>query len=233
MQIIPVIDIRGGLVVHATGGQRRDYPLLSSVLTQSVDVMTVLEDILAWTAFKQIYIADLDAIEKGQLNLSLYEQMARMAGDAELWLDAGLKTGQEIMSAEFTANLKLVLGSETLTDLTVLEQDGQRRNIIVSLDYKQGRFLGLPELLNTTLWPQQIIVMNLDKVGADKGPALEQLVQLMRCRPQCDWYAAGGVRDIQDLMALQKAGAAGVLVASALHSGKIEKLTVDSFLKQN
>jgi phosphoribosylformimino-5-aminoimidazole carboxamide ribotide isomerase len=34
-------------------------------------------------------------------------------------------------------------------------------------------------------------------------------------------YAAGGVRDTRDLQALRDIGAAGVLVASALHNGRI------------
>jgi phosphoribosylformimino-5-aminoimidazole carboxamide ribotide isomerase len=35
-------------------------------------------------------------------------------------------------------------------------------------------------------------------------------------------YAAGGVRDMDDVRALRDAGASGVLVATALHEGKIK-----------
>jgi phosphoribosylformimino-5-aminoimidazole carboxamide ribotide isomerase len=36
-----------------------------------------------------------------------------------------------------------------------------------------------------------------------------------------DVYVGGGVRDIKDLIELNRLGVSGVLVASALHSGKI------------
>ncbi|MEQ1578109.1 MAG: HisA/HisF-related TIM barrel protein, partial [Hyphomicrobium sp.] len=35
-------------------------------------------------------------------------------------------------------------------------------------------------------------------------------------------YAAGGVRNCEDLIAVRQAGAAGALVASALHGGQIK-----------
>ena len=35
-------------------------------------------------------------------------------------------------------------------------------------------------------------------------------------------YAAGGVRDRADIVALRAAGAAGVLVATALHAGTLK-----------
>ncbi len=36
-----------------------------------------------------------------------------------------------------------------------------------------------------------------------------------------DVYVGGGVRDIKDLVELKNLGVSGVLVATALHSGKI------------
>ena len=43
-----------------------------------------------------------------------------------------------------------------------------------------------------------------------------------RC-PELELLAGGGVRDAADLRALAEAGAAGALVATALHSGAIER----------
>ncbi|MDQ7072331.1 MAG: hypothetical protein Q9N32_00570 [Gammaproteobacteria bacterium] len=37
MEIIPVIDIMGGKVVQAGGGDRNSYSLLKSVLTDSIE----------------------------------------------------------------------------------------------------------------------------------------------------------------------------------------------------
>jgi phosphoribosylformimino-5-aminoimidazole carboxamide ribotide isomerase len=90
--------------------------------------------------------------------------------------------------------------------------------------------LGPPDLLQPASWPERLIVMNLDHVGADNGPDIDQLKTLMALRPDCDWYAAGGVRNIDDIMALENAGASGVLIASALHRGKIDKQAITRLL---
>ena len=63
--------------------------------------------------------------------------------------------------------------------------------------------------------------MTLARVGSGEGPDLARLRQIMVKNPGRRLYAAGGVRDLDDLKGLNDAGAAGVLVASALHDGRI------------
>ena len=59
--------------------------------------------------------------------------------------------------------------------------------------------------------------MTLAKVGSNTGPDLDVIHKLNGQKV----YAAGGVRNVADLMALRDTGAAGVLLASALHNGSI------------
>ena len=63
--------------------------------------------------------------------------------------------------------------------------------------------------------------MTLGRVGSGAGPDLDRLAAIRARAGARRLYAAGGVRDKADLAALKDAGAAGVLVASALHDGKI------------
>jgi phosphoribosylformimino-5-aminoimidazole carboxamide ribotide isomerase len=63
--------------------------------------------------------------------------------------------------------------------------------------------------------------MNLHRVGSDQGPDLNLVVNLARRVPGCKVYAAGGVRSVDDLQQVVKAGASGALLASALHDGRI------------
>src|SRR3569832_1698193 len=71
--------------------------------------------------------------------------------------------------------------------------------------------------------------MTLARVGMDAGPDLARLTQLQRLNTACRMYAAGGVRQIDDLTALARAGAAGVLLASALHAGRLSRPELDAF----
>jgi phosphoribosylformimino-5-aminoimidazole carboxamide ribotide isomerase len=63
--------------------------------------------------------------------------------------------------------------------------------------------------------------MTLARIGSDLGPDEDQLRDLRRRAPRHDLFAAGGVRDATDLSRLALLGAAGVLLASALHNGSL------------
>ena len=53
------------------------------------------------------------------------------------------------------------------------------------------------------------------------GPDVETIAEIHAAFPELELLAGGGVRDADDLRALEDAGAAGALVATALLSGAI------------
>jgi phosphoribosylformimino-5-aminoimidazole carboxamide ribotide isomerase len=233
LQIIPVIDIREGRVVHARGGERHAYPPLVSQLTKSVDVAEVVADLLAFYPFPQLYIADLDAIETGQIHTSLYQTLASQFPQLQIWLDCGIHDEEQLTPFKVLTTIYPVLGSETLDDLSLLSNQAWRQRLILSLDRRKQQFLGQPELLsNSELWPQNVIVMSLDHVGSHSGPALEWFQQLQSERADVNWFIAGGIRNEQDLKQVEQFGGAGVLVASALHTGQIVRQTISRFMEQ-
>jgi len=224
MQIIPVIDIRRGIVVHAKGGNRDAYPPLKSVLTGSTDVSQVIEDILSWHPFGQLYIADLDAIETAKHRPEFYADLVNRFAMTEIWLDAGITNQADFTRYPHMQNLKLVVGSETLQSISLVEDKALRQSMILSLDRRGQKVLGNHDLwTQTELWTDKTIVIDLDVVGANQGPSLDWLKALSGQRPDIEWYAAGGVRNQVDLKQLQEIKAAGALIASALHTGKLDK----------
>jgi len=62
VDIIPVIDLKAGQVVHARRGDRAQYRLIETPLSRSADPVAVAEGLMALHAFSRLYIADLDAI---------------------------------------------------------------------------------------------------------------------------------------------------------------------------
>jgi phosphoribosylformimino-5-aminoimidazole carboxamide ribotide isomerase len=58
-------------------------------------------------------------------------------------------------------------------------------------------------------------------VGSGAGPDVALIAELHAAFPDLELLAGGGVRDLEDLRALEAAGASGALVATALHSGVI------------
>ena len=122
----------------------------------------------------------------------------------------------------------LVVASETFVDTPCLINDAFRQRCILSLDFKQGLFLGDEALLyRSENWPKNVIVMNLDRISSQQGPDLALLTELSS-KSSSQIVAAGGVRDETDLVRLKQQGIEQVLVASALHNGRINKHVLQS-----
>jgi len=223
VEIIPVIDVMGGKVVHAQGGERSDYQPLISTLTTRHEPIAVIKDLLAYASFSTIYIADLDAIISGERDDELYSELSQTYSHINFYLDAGVTDKLSWQGLTANANIHPVIGSETLIESSWLNDTEVQERSILSLDFKQGKFLGDQNLLSTpSLWPKQVIAMNLDCIGSQLGPDLNLLADL-NSKSNRDIIAAGGVRTEQDLLILQRHGIKQVLVASALHDGQISK----------
>jgi len=223
LEIIPVIDVMGGKVVHAKQGDRDNYALLQSCLTQSHDPIQVMRDMLAFHPFSIIYIADLDAIIHGELNPAFYHELTLSFPYLTIYLDAGIKTKADWQTLASYSTIHPVIGSESLFDPAWLLDSSVRKSSILSLDFRRGAFLGNELLLaEPRYWSEQLIVMNLDYIGAGSGPDLNLLSEI-QLKTTGAVIAAGGVRGKADLNVLEQQGVVAVLIASALHDGRLTK----------
>ena len=217
MQVIPVLDLIEGLVVRAKMGDRDAYRPIETPLSATADPVDVTSGLMQLGPFQTLYIADLDAIRGRGDNFAALGRLREAFPGVELWIDNGAAT---LAAVEATRRYGVpVIGSESQADATLV---GARRDALLSLDFRGEAFQGPPELLSRPdLWPERVIVMTLHRVGGGTGPDLERLAAIRARADGRRLYAAGGVRDSADLAALKRAGAAGVLVASALHDGRI------------
>jgi phosphoribosylformimino-5-aminoimidazole carboxamide ribotide isomerase len=235
VEVIPVIDLKGGEVVHAQRGERDSYRPVRSQLCRGSEPVDVVAGLLTVHPFATLYIADLDAIQAHGDGIASIRQIRRRFPELRLWVDNGLADPTACRDWLAQALSELVLGSEAQRDpavLGALSDDDTRRHLILSLDYKDDRFLGPPDLLSAqALWPDRIIVMTLSRVGSRSGPDLPLLRRWRNEAPAKKIFAAGGVRGGEDLLALADCGISGVLVATALHErriGRAEIAAVDS-----
>jgi phosphoribosylformimino-5-aminoimidazole carboxamide ribotide isomerase len=229
-ELIPVIDLMGGQVVHARAGERDQYrPLAMSRVSASAEPEAVVAGLLARHPFRTLYIADLDAIRKQGDHKSVVFTLRQSFPDLRLWVDAGF-AGECGCRRFLAAGLgDLVLGSESQGDLRLLELFGDDPRLVLSLDYQGERPLGAAALFERRdRWPARVIAMTLARVGAGGGPDLDRLRELRRAAPDRRLYAAGGVRGLDDLRALAGLGCAGALVASALHDGRLDEAALEA-----
>jgi phosphoribosylformimino-5-aminoimidazole carboxamide ribotide isomerase len=223
IEVIPVIDLKGGTVVRARQGLRHSYAPLVTMLARTSAPLDVVAGLLRVHPFHTIYIADLDRIELRGSNEPCLNALTAAFPGVTFWADAGVRDAEEARS--WLARHKrthLVLGSESLSSHAVLEDLADAHRIVLSLDYYGEKFLGPNALCDRPdLWPRRVIAMSLARVGSNTGPDMDRLASINRRAPDVMLYAAGGLRDASDLMRLKPAGISGALVASALHDGRL------------
>ncbi len=221
MEVIPVLDLKDGAVVHARMGRRAQYRPIKTPLATTSDPVDVARGLLTLYPFETFYIADLDAIERKGDNDTALRGLRSAFPDVTFWVDNG---AAELDRARcwLAADLgHLVLGTETQRDDDVVRRLRADDRVILSLDYRD-EFVGPAALLsNPDAWPNRVIAMTLARVGSAMGPQWDRLSAIKARAPAKRVYAAGGVRGIDDLIALANAGIAGALVASCLHDGKL------------
>jgi phosphoribosylformimino-5-aminoimidazole carboxamide ribotide isomerase len=224
LQVIPVIDLKQGTVVHARFGERARYRPLQSMLCEGSAPAAVIEGLIGLYPFPTVYAADLDAIEGTGDNADALRHIRRAFPQLELWVDAGFRDAGQCRAWLEQDLGTLVLGSEGQSGPETLRELGASAlgpRVILSLDFRGEQFVGSPELLHPGLWPRRVIAMTLARVGSGQGPDIEGLADILALAGERQVYAAGGVRDGADLDRLAQLGTAGVLVASALHDGRI------------
>lgn len=226
MKIIPVIDLLDSTVVHAKKGERQNYKAIQSQLTHSSKPLEIVAALLEYFPFQHLYIADLNAIQKlehTQDNYTTIESITIRYPQLEIWVDAGINTIAALDKWQ-KLNVRLILGSENFTNLaeyqTVKAQSNQP--VLLSLDYLPNGYKGPEELIQSTAdWPDDVILMSLSHVGSNQGNDTTLLESFGAASTTHRLYAAGGIRNIDDLAQLEKHNIHGALIATALHNKKI------------
>lgn len=226
MKIIPVIDLKNGIVVSAIQGMRDSYQPIKSTLSTTSDIENIIDGFLSIYPFKTIYIADLNAITNTGSNIQIIDKIIKQYNLIEFWVDNGKQV--DVVSIMLDFKYRPIFGSENQDSANFKNINTLPKKSILSLDFfpNTGYSGPLDLLNNSNLWPDNIIIMNLACVGANSGPDFDRLTQYCQQHPDKNFIAAGGVRDERDLLKLKKTGVNHTLIASALHSGKIDSETV-------
>ena len=227
MKFIPVIDLKDGQVVHAREGKRDQYEPITSQLCESTDIFQVIQAFVTTYSFDTIYIADLNAISLQNNHDPLITKVLLSFPQLMFWVDRGYQCFGEQSTPD---NYIPVLGSESYRDDNILELKHFGNQFVLSLDFSKAEPLGAESLFSSSdLWPENIIIMTLDRVGSQKGPDLVKLTEFHQRYKNKNFIAAGGIRDQRDLLALKDIGIEHVLIASAFHTGMLSAAEVGKF----
>ena len=230
MFVVPVIDLKGGRVVHARRGERSSYHPLVTPLASSSHPIDVVRGLLALAPFRALYVADLDAIGGAGSHADVVRTLRAEFPALELWVDAGSRDAAAL-GAWLAPGLVPVIGTESLASAEALAAMlADCPGAMLSLDSRGDAVLGPPEVFEQPhRWPASVIVMTLERVGTGTGPSADRLRAIRAARADGRVIAAGGVRDAQDLETLEVLGMHAVLVASAIHDGSLDRATLGRF----
>lgn len=222
-------------MVRAVRGNRQAYQPIVSALCASSDPVTVARILCEHCAARQLYVADLDALQGGAAQVAVVRQLLQAVPDVELWLDAGFADASQAHAVcgdlgPLAERIVCVFGSESLRSREALQAcfkptEPPSRQALLSLDRRDGQRLDPAGCWDSpALWPQRVIVMTLERVGAGTGPDLQTLRDLQAMSPATRLIGAGGMRSEADLRLAREAGASAWLVASALHDRKLPRV---------
>lgn len=225
MEIIPVIDLLHGQVVHAKRGQRQHYEPIQSSLCDSSMPLDIVGALLELYPFNTLYIADLDAIQRHSNHYGVINAIHECYPNLRIWLDCGIRNTDDLSRWQ-ALDVQPVIGSECIKkmgDYHALAEACHNQHIL-SLDFARDDFQGARALLDhPDRWPEKVIVMTLAQVGSNHGPDWTKLQNVLECSKSGKIYAAGGIRGQKDLHKLGEMGINGALIASALHSGRLTR----------
>jgi phosphoribosylformimino-5-aminoimidazole carboxamide ribotide isomerase len=245
MRILPVIDLKGGVVVRGVAGRRDEYRPIESRLCDDPSPASVAKGLKETFGFDECYVADLDAIATGHLALDAYNAIEQ-AGFSQ-WIDAGVAFLIN-PALELSLNLRSlrrrrpILGLESITS----PNDFPTAKLVVddsvfSLDLFEGAprtqvdewMKWLPDQMADLLMGRgvtSLIVLDLAGVGVGQGvPTLDLCRRLRAKYPKLELTSGGGVRGVDDLKQLRDAGCDYALVASALHDGRLTPAMLREF----
>ena len=252
MRIIPVLDIAGGVAVHARGGDRSRFAPVESALAPDHpgDAIALLRACREQLGAEECYVADLDAIAGGAVQRLLLRELANFeTGFAgAMMVDAGTSTPGGALEVLACGASQIVVGLETLLIFadrsTIVGVVGPTRTVF-SLDLRLDIPVLHPAMQDAhgavasplTLAEQAveqgvraILVIDIGRVGTGCGVDVGLLETLRRRFPDVRLLAGGGVLSCRDLARMRDAGCDGALLASALHGGKITPAEVIDFV---
>lgn len=238
---MPVIDLRYGQVVRGIAGRRDDYQPVESRYADDSRPGSIAHVYASRFGFQDCYVADLNAICDGQMDVAALEAIAVQG--LNVWLDVGIGSTHKWQTCQSALRnwlpYRWVVGLESLESWQSLEEllaEIQPERLVFSLDMKAGHplsaredFLGMSPVQiarrAAEIGVKSMILLDLAAVGEGEGSQTESLLQALQEElPDVELLGGGGMNWPEDIEAFAQCGAKRILVASALHDGRIAPL---------
>jgi phosphoribosylformimino-5-aminoimidazole carboxamide ribotide isomerase len=235
IRVIPVLDVQSGTTVHAVGGNRAHYGPVVSRLHAGSNPISLASALQTTFGFRELYLADLDAIAGRAPDVALYGQLHALG--LALWVDAGVCDVAKLPLLLDTTIHRIIVGLESVRGASALAEVvsaiGPER-VMFSVDLREGRPIvargadwgtedaGTIAEKAVAVGVRRLLLLDLARVGQGQGVGTLPLLRRLRAsHREVEFAVGGGIARAGDLPALADAGASVALIGSALHDGRI------------
>ncbi len=229
-EVIPAVDMRNGKCVQLVQG------VPGSEIVSLDDPFAVALDWVEKGA-KTLHLIDLDgAIEGKRKNAQIVERIVKACKEkgVTIQVGGGIRNFEDVAALLKLGVSRVILGTAALQDPELVKSLAYafgNKFVTVALDAKNGRISikGWTEVCTQTpvemgrkfeeLGAGSLLFTNIDTEGLMQGVnpiPTKELVESV----SIPVIASGGVSSLQDLRILKETGAAGVVIGSALYTGK-------------
>lgn len=223
-EVIPAVDVQDGEVVQLVAGERGTETRYGD----PVEAATNWVDAGAET----LHLVDLDgAFEGERVNKAAFEAVID-AVSVPIQIGGGIRTASDAFDLLSIGVDRVILGTAAVEEPPIVEVISAEypRSVMVSLDAKDGEVVVSGWTERTGLDPAEaatryedlgagaILFTDVDVEGQLEGVNTE-LVSRVCAAVDIPVVASGGVATIDDIRSLKNAGAAAVVVGTALYEG--------------
>ena len=224
-EVIPALDVQDGEVVQLVAGERGTETRYGAPETAAAE----------WVAqgAETLHLVDLDgAFEGRRVNAEAFATIIE-AADVDLQIGGGIRTAADAFELLELGVDRVILGTAAVETPEIVADISERYpgSVTVSLDAKDGEVVVAGWTEKTGLDPAaaaaryadlgagSILFTNVDVEGQLAGVDTD-LVSRVCAAVDVPVVASGGVSTVDDVVALRAAGAAAVVVGTALYEGE-------------
>jgi phosphoribosylformimino-5-aminoimidazole carboxamide ribotide isomerase len=228
MLIFPAIDIIDGKPVRLFKG---DFATASQVAEDALSTAEGFAD----CGCEWVHMVDLDgSLQKKPVNSSVFIDVAKNT-PLKVELGGGIRTMQDIEFYISNGIERIILGSVALHNPALVREACTEYGgkIAVGIDAKNGYaaaegWTQSSDVYFTELAKRMedagvsvIIFTDISRDGTLEGANLEQLDELSRA-VSCNITASGGIRNIEDIIALRDMGLYGAICGKSIYQGTLD-----------
>jgi phosphoribosylformimino-5-aminoimidazole carboxamide ribotide isomerase len=223
--LLPAVDVLDGAAVRL---ERGDFGRVNASAGDPAELVRRLAaDGPAW-----IHVVNLDAARDGAVNPELVARLVEAADDVPVQAAGGVRSPADALSLVAVGAGRVVVGTAAFAPAgpsPYVEALGER--LVVAVDVRDGEVatngwqrssgLSVDDAVDLCreAGVQRLLCTAIDRDGTLGGPDLELVAGVVE-RSRLSVLAAGGIRSVDDLAALERAGAEGAVVGLALLSSR-------------